>query len=273
MRSVFLLFMMLSMGCAKSLTHLNKQNEVLKEVAYLKEAEVQLSEPQIEIDSLIFKNSALVTMLFAVEDAQIKYALNDSKFEIYREAIEIKESSLLRVHSIKEGFIPSKTKEIQLINDVGKLNGAAIEIRPLPSEQYPGSGAATLIDLEKGTRNFRDGNKWLGFDKQKITINLTLPQPKEINKVYLSVLIDHSSWIFAPESITLYINEAKVKSRTQQMPLESEPASMKMYSLKLNNSIRGSRLKVEIQNLSQIPSWHAGKGTPPWLFIDEIIVE
>ena len=32
-------------------------------------------------------------------------------------------------------------------------------------------------------------------------------------------------------------------------------------------------VKVVIQHLEAIPQWHPGKGTPPWLFIDEILIE
>ena len=30
---------------------------------------------------------------------------------------------------------------------------------------------------------------------------------------------------------------------------------------------------VVIENMDSIPEWHPGKGTLPWLFLDEILVE
>jgi len=50
-----------------------------------------------------------------------------------------------------------------------------------------------LIDLRKGTLNFRAGQFWSGFQSEEVVVRLSFEQATEVEKIYLSLLSDHNS--------------------------------------------------------------------------------
>jgi len=186
-------------------THDSKTHQVTR---YLKTNQVNLASPNIEVDSMLFKESALVTMNFDLEESDIKYSIYNNNYQKnYTEPITVGYSTTIKAHTHKNGFIDSAPCEVTLIKVNDKLKDASIKITPSPHDNYKGSGFQSLNDLEKGTLNFRDGNRWLGFQSEEVHIELDWPEAQEINKVLISFLADDGAWIFMPIKISVLYND------------------------------------------------------------------
>ncbi|MEO1485543.1 MAG: chitobiase/beta-hexosaminidase C-terminal domain-containing protein [Bacteroidota bacterium] len=247
-----------------------------QEVALLVNSKIVLAPPIIQIDSLLFKESASATLQLRQEGATLRYTLDGSDVStsaaLYQSPIVLKETVELKAKAFHSDFQASETAAITTRKVKSDLGAAEIQIQPNPSKTYSASGRKTLIDGQKGSTNFRRGNFWLGFQESEILVSLSLEQPTKINKVVVSVLNDQDSWIFLPQKLTVVSNGISVGSKVLENCAEKTSKQTKFVEVDIAPGAY-STLLLTLSAMEGIPEWHAGKGTPPWTFIDEILIE
>lgn len=242
-------------------------------VEFLQEDEVQLAVPNVIIDSILFYETAILTIEHGLNNVQSMYAIDNAVMKEYLDQLEINESCLVKIKSIKQGFQDSETLEFQFLK-VDQLNSnPLIKINPNPSDLYPGEGARTISDLEKGSLNFKEGNRWLGFQSKQVEIEYLFEEQISISRIYVSLLSDPNAWIFKPVSIQVYLDEVKMPGLLLGLTKETEGASLYFAPIKFKQKQSCRKIKLVIESMETIPSWHQGEGTAPWLFIDEIILK
>lgn len=272
MKVLLILSPFLFLMCSKNTLRVNS---VANDSIYLQEKEVHLASPIIHVDSLLFRESAIVSIDLGIQDADIFYRINkgdDGTYSMYNGTIELFESSTLISYVTKDGYLKSDVTKVEIVKIPNITEKAKISITPTANENYPGGGATSLLDLKKGSLNFRNGNEWSGFQEKAIIINIELIEATELSRIYLSTLSDHGAWIFLPEGIKVYIDDELKVDQYYGLPHSMSKSELNMIRINLDKSI-GRQIRIEIENIDAIPEWHAGKGTPPWFFIDEIIVE
>jgi len=265
----------LFLGCSQTTLQqmetplVEKQKE---KIAFLQTEMVQLSDPIIVADSLLFRKSAQVHLEFDLPEAEIFYSLNDGEAQKYETDFVIKESTLLKVQARRKGMVDSDWIEQVLVKLNDKTQNVSIDLNPLPHENYPGSGTNTLIDAQKGSLDFRANNAWLGFMAPEVSIFLEFEEETSIDKIHLSLLADAPSWIFLPDSITVWQKEQLVGSIDIAPTKKSDKTTLKTIPINIVSD-KYKYLKIIILNQKEIPDWHPGKGASPWLFIDEIFID
>lgn len=237
---------------------------------------VQMATPRIEVDSVLFETTASVVLNLADDGALIKYTLDGSEVtessHEYKEVLQLGSTMEIKAKAFHPNYLASKEQTVTVRKLGANISAATIEVDPVPHTNYPGEGAKTLVNRKKGTLNFRKGKNWLGFQENEIKVNLDFHEKLTVNKLTISTLQDQNSWIFAPQGVSVQSNGKKIGDTGK---LDSgEAGKKKMLFLEVPVE-KGSyqELTISISALPQIPDWHAGKGTLPWLFIDEIIVE
>ncbi len=236
----------------------------------------ELSPPQLTIDSLLFTTSAKLEANFEVKNAKIHYTRDGSSVNessaVYKNPITIQKSGTYSFINFHPDFKSSDEISIDLIKITNDISRAKITISPNPHSNYGGIGVRGLVDLKKGSTQFRNGNEWLGFQSPVITINLDFEEQLEISKIILSTLKDHNSWIFFPESIVVSNQTRRIGSLNSALPKASQETKLSFIEIPIKKDSY-SNLEIQIHLLDKIPNWHQGKGTLPYFFIDEIIVE
>ena len=195
--------------------------------ALLQTQQIQLSTPNIQVDSLLFIKSARVNLDFALPEAEIYYTLNDEKPRKYDTSFGIQKTTNIRVQAQKNGFQNSDWTEATVIKVNDKTQNATIEINPEAHENYPATGATSLIDLQKGTLNFRAGQFWSGFQAEEVVVNLNFEKAMEVEKIYLSLLSDHNSWIFLPKQIEVWHEDELIGTTNLNEPKSAQKSALK----------------------------------------------
>lgn len=240
--------------------------------------EYQLGKPIIHVKGgEFFKKKALVIFDFRLAETALRFTTDGSEptttSSLYKKSIPIKNSSILKVKAFKNGFLPSETVTTKLIQLGERVEKAMI--RPEASKAYPGNGAATLIDQQAGSLNFRDGN-WLGYNQGPIIITLDLGEIKTVNEVIVSALTSAGSWIMPPTSIVIrgsFDGAHFMIDKEMNIPLlqQNDPSGKAYYNLALSG-VKYRYIELLINPLSNLPDWHPGKGNAAWVFLDEIII-
>jgi len=240
--------------------------------ALLQESNVQLAPPKLIIDSLLFVEKSKIEMAFGIANSEIYYSVNDTDYSKYTTKLELNNTTTLSVFAHKKGYINSDTLKASLIKSSNMLSDTEVVVLPAAHKNYPGKGARSLTDFIKGGLNFRVGSAWLGFQNEVQEINLKFIDSKVLNKIYLSCLSDHNAWIFLPKEIEIWEDKSLVSKTEIPYPVEQHPSSLEFIGIDVPNKLY-TALSIRVRSLSTIPDWHQGKGTAPWLFIDEVIIE
>jgi hypothetical protein len=273
---IFLLFLACGSNSGSVVVKEKSKELRIKPITIAQSENFQLSKPIIEIDSLFFKNSCVVSIKQSEPNTIIYYTVDntepDSTSLIYDGSIVLKQSGSLKVKAIHPELKSSETISQKVIKV--KSNDLIKEIILVTSanEQYPGGGASSFIDLQKGSLNFKEGKEWSGFQKSNVEIKIKLKRTSSLKSIHLSCLRDHGSWIFLPASITCNSNNTTIGEKIIPEPLNNESSCFSYLSLPLDKNVV-SEINIQIESLNAIPDWHPGKGSMPWLFIDEVILE
>lgn len=237
----------------------------------------QLAPPILKYNSTFFIGSATVSLQFAQPGTQIFYTLNgkepNKKDLVYQSPIVIKKSlTTLKAKVFGNGYVPSETVQANFIKDGLKIK--SIE-QSTANEKFPGNGVKTLFDNEGGIADMHNKN-FLGYQQDSVEINVLLEKKQPIHSLLLDFLRDEGSWIFLPQSIQVYyFNETKnsyelIEKKEIFPDTIINGISCVFEIIKPGKKINANKLKIILQPLQSIPEGHPGKGTPAWLFIDEI---
>ena len=235
-------------------------------------ASLQLSTPQITIDSVLFFKEATITGRPALPNAKIYVSQNGEK-EPLVETLKVYDSAELTFWAEHPDFKPSAKLTISVVKVLGGLEKAKIELSPEPNASYQAKGWSSLVDLQKGSTNFRNEKKWLGFETDSVLVTINLPKPVKISGIQIGLFKDHGSWIFLPAKLEVFSKDKQLLGSTDlSTPLDFEKSISTFASIAIpENSYQFLQLKIT--TLGTIPDWHSGKGKTPWLFIDEILIE
>lgn len=232
---------------------------------------IQLSEPVIEVDSVLFVENATVSANKGELGASVFYEIEGEK-QKFKEDLKVHKSTKVSFWAEHPDFEKSAATKKELVKILSPICDARLQIRPQPNVAYKGKGWKTLVDLQKGPTSFKSNDQWLGFQDKSIEITISFKTPREVSKVLLGLLVDHASWIFLPKSLEVKSSNEIIGSVVLETPASEEKPNSTFITTTVTTGVYDS-LILTINGLKTIPDWHPGKGTTPWLFIDELLIE
>jgi len=251
------------------------QKEV--KIGYAASELFELATPQLKIDSLLFNKTAKLEAVFNMEGAEIRYTKDDSEVStdamLYENPLVVTDASEFRFRVFHPEYIKSKEVYTRLLKVKEDVSTAKVRLAPQADKNYKGDGPQALVDLKKGTTQFRAGNHWLGFQGKQVRVSLEFEKETAISKLIVSALNDHGSWIFLPTAIRVFGDgKAEIGSVSIPLPTEVEVKDVALLDVPVPTGLYKS-IEIHIDLMEAIPEWHQGQGTAPFTFIDEILVE
>jgi hexosaminidase len=114
---------------------------------------------------------------------------------------------------------------------------------------------------------------WVGFEGKNLDLTIDLGKVLNLQKVSFAFLRSRDSWIMLPREVEVFVSEDGKKftsaKKMQLGNLEGEEKVVQQLSLGIDGK-RGRYVKIIAQNYGKLPDNHPGKGSPSWLFVDEI---
>ena len=249
MRTIYslLALAMLCQACI-SQNSINASTEIFK-----------LSPPQINTTSIFFDSITIVQLSFDFPNAVIKYSLKGD---------EVNHNSKV----YHPDYLESNEVQVEVVKTSTEKAIQEITLTPNASENYPGLGAAGLGDFIKGAEQFGGDKQWMGFQADTISAAIKLNSNIEVSNLVLSVLTNQSNWIFAPAKIEVFNEGEKVGVLSNPNCAIETSSGATFLSVPITKGTY-SEFTVVVYPLAEIPEWHQGKGSTPWFFIDEIIIQ
>jgi uncharacterized membrane protein len=238
----------------------------------------RLNAPLIEGEKQVFKEKMSVKVKHYMSGVAMRYTLDGKDPDsigslLYKEPVVIDKSCMLKVKAFLPGWISSDIIAKQFY-ETG-IMADSIRLASQPDNNYRGVGGKTITDGEKSDLNFRNG-KWLGYKENDMQAYLYFKQPVSVSSVSISSIVDIGSYIMPPQQIELWggtnnNNLVLLKKINPQQPSKQQTP----YLVGIDGSFPAknvSVLKIVLKPVSKLPSWHPGKGTKGWVFVDEVFL-
>lgn len=141
------------------------------------------------------------------------------------------------------------------------------------NNQYKFNGESTLVDGLKGNGNYKTG-RWIAFFKNDMDVTIDLQQSTEISRVALSTCVEKGDWVFDARGLTVEVsadgkNFTKVASESYPAMKEDDKNGVYHHELTFD-PVQARYVRVIAPTEQSMPAWHGGKGSPAFLFVDEI---
>jgi len=260
--TLFIVFMLVT-GCNQE-----KANQ------FLQSQDIQLVKPRVKATNKIIDSSVVITAELKIDDVKIYFTSNGEepteKSEIYTKPIVVNKASVYKLKAYHSQWKKSETEIIKLLKK-GKTVDSIIWISSV-NQQYSGKGEETLINHTKAGISYL-GKEWMGFDT--IIKAITIFKEKTfIKSIDIGYLNNPGAWIFPPKKVIIYVSDDgetfALKKELLLAPLK-QLVDQKMESIQLIINQKVKAIKIEIENVNEIPDWHDGAGKNAWIFMDEWI--
>jgi hypothetical protein len=248
----------------------------------LEDSVMKLNKPSIQQDSTIITDNVTVSIKHFLNGVTIKYTIDDSEPDslnspTYTTPLKLNKNTTVKTKAFKKGWISSDV--VQKTFYKSSLSADGINLLTQPDPKYIGSGGNTIIDHELGELNFGNG-KWLGYSKTNMEFVMQFKTATIMNEVIFNSLINTGSYIFPIQSIQVEasmdgknykpLQSTDFTSITKAYAKETNINQVQSFKVKINKTAAYPYYKFSLRNLKQLPNWHPGKGTPAWIFVDEV---
>ena len=248
----------------------------------LEDSVMKLNKPLIQQDSSIITDKIHVPLKHFLKGVTIKYTLDDSEPDsitspTYTAPLILTKNTTLKTKVFKPGWLASDLVQKSFYKS--EFYPDTIILQTLPDPKYKGMGGHTIIDHELGDLNFGNG-KWLGYSKTNMEFIMQFSKATAINEIIFNALINTPSYIFPIQTIQVeasdngkefhVIQNADFTAITKAYTKEPNINQTQAFKVKLNKAKAYKYYKLTLRNLKKLPIWHPGKGTPAWIFVDEV---
>lgn len=249
--------------------------------ALLAAQEFRLAPPKIYADSIFFLRHAEVKMAFDLDRADILYTTDGSipvsGSDVYNQPFPVNTSASIQAVSRHPDYISSRPATLQLVKAGYVPDSTRLLTQPDPT--YVGRKAATLFDLQKGSRDIHDG-RWLGFRKDTVTAEAGFARPVQCRQIIVSTLSDPGAWIFPPRRVEVYGAAKGGKwellgswAPRSEIAWKNQATRYELFQEIDLSKTEVQRIRVVVIPYGYLPSDHPGAGNQAWLFLDEIIFQ
>ncbi len=237
-----------------------------------------------------FIGSQMVSLGSIIDGVEIHYTLDGTEpnmqSPVFTQAFSINKTTVIKAfahnkelgssdHIDAQFFAVPKGRSVQyFINGVPINNDS--EKRPY-SPQYTAGGDMGLIDLIKGSADFKTG-EWQGFEGIDMEVVVDLGKKQRIKYLSTGCQQDSKSWILMPVEVKYFTSNDGVFFKplaTVKNDVDPRKQGGIIKNFEVNVNTRTRYIKVIAKNMGKLPNWHLGYELDGkvWIFIDEIEIK
>ncbi len=214
-----------------------------------------------------------VTMT-AIDGAPIHYTLDGTEpteaSPRYVDTLRIAEPGALKAVVVRPtGHSRVFTEEIAF----NKASVRPITMLQPINKQYEYAGAGTLVDGLRGNGNYKTG-RWIAFWKNDMEAVIDLGDSTEISRAQIETCVVKGDWVFDARYFGVAVSDDGKTFRTvaeAEYPVMANSDRDGVYIHELLFEPTVTRfVKITAKPEHAMPTWHPGKNSPAFLFVDEI---
>lgn len=240
---------------------------------------IAINPPESSEKKVFLKQGTPLTLRHALPGVLIRYTLDgtvpdSTRGQDYTRPLIVQGRTRIKARAFKEGWLGSNVLELDYLVNGTEPDSAVLISAPAP--QYAAKGAKSLYDRLKGDpENFLD-KTWLGYREKPLEAVFFFSVPEHLTNMTVSMLEKIDSYIMPPQSIEVW---GRTSSGKEQLlgkisPVQpakgGAPRKTTYFDIALPPQ-KYSTIRIRVNNVNPLPAWHPGKGTPAWVFVDEVV--
>ena len=210
----------------------------------------------------------------AIDGAPIHYTLDGTEpteaSPRYVDTLRIAEPGALKAVVVRPtGHSRVFTEEIAF----NKASVRPITMLQPINKQYEYAGAGTLVDGLRGNGNYKTG-RWIAFWKNDMEAVIDLGDSTEISRAQIETCVVKGDWVFDARYFGVAVSDDGKTFRTvaeAEYPVmaNSDRDGVYIHELLFEPTVIRF-VKITAKPEHAMPTWHPGKNSPAFLFVDEI---
>lgn len=140
-----------------------------------------------------------------------------------------------------------------------------------PSDEFKGKGSYGLVDGNRGYKDFN--SNWIGWYENNPEIEIETKK-LDFNTLKLNFFDDQRHWIFLPKKIKVYgFKDQKwniLKEQICDNLTEDHEITTKSWEIEDQTFSSFAKIKIVIENQTEVPNWRKRKNKKPMVMLDEI---
>lgn len=243
----------------------------LLHVQLLEAQALQLSSPIPSITkAILLSKPSKLYFDFRMDNAEIRYTTDGTtptlKSKKYTDTLLIKKPGVIKAKAFHPSYEPSAEVVCTFIKGGKEYSSVTIN---QANPRYKADGSWTINNKRLG--NFDYNKEYLGYEGEPIIIEVAFDKKVKTKEVVVSLLINQNGWIFGPSSVII-TDEKGNMIQHQNLPSSIQKQENSFEFITVPCIGKYQKLRIIIDPIDVIPTWHEGKGGKPWLFVDEVIV-
>ena len=224
------------------------------------------------------EKSIVEVALSAHGDAPIRYTLDgsepDESSTLYTEPVAIEGTCTLKAASFRPG---KKTKPVILAFAGHKAMGSPITGNSTPLADYAFNFPDNLVDGIRGRGDYGSG-EWVGFHDEPLDVTLQMDGNTPYTSVTIGTFLERLDQVMNPSAISVSVSDDgkdfREVAKNEYAPVgpDGKERITVNYTMTFPETT-AKYIHVTVEPQSETPSWHKKKGTPTYLYIDEILVK
>jgi len=237
-----------------------------------------LPAPRLRNENAVLADGEAVVLENKFPGAVIHYTTDGSTPDsltspVYEAPIPVKGLTTIKAKTYRKGWLTSEPAEFLFFEE--GFSPDTTMLRYPPDPKYPGQGAASLFDGQKGKASNFLGNFWLGYREKPFEALVDMgQQPPRVERVVVSYLRNVFSYIVPPASVEVWGGDdpdamRRLARLTPEQPPQYLPNLVTAVIVELPPA-EHRYYRVVASPVSRMPKWHRGAGDKGWVFVDEL---
>ncbi len=243
---------------------------------------IKLNPPQVKNNSTIFNESLVLQLKHPIKGVQIRYTTDGTEPDsvnspVFTNQTVINQPTHVNAKAYKSGWFGSNVATFDFYRSIYIPDSVNL-LLPL-SPVHQADGAHTFFDGRLGTFNANSpawANNWAGFKKNDMALVSEFKKPVRVSSVALRVMVEEETGIFPPGVVEVWGGASRNKLKLLGTVKPDQPIKKSTPILKTATCTFSpqtvSYLKIIAKPVSQLPNWHANKGKPALLLVDEVFI-
>lgn len=134
-----------------------------------------------------------------------------------------------------------------------------------------------MVDGQKGYKNSYRTGSWLGFLGEDMVATIKLGEQVPVSSVRINYFINTRGVLIYPKTMKIEAShDGKTFKDVHYMGLPVLNCHLKPYTWEIKetfDTVKANYIRVTLEAIDGLPSWHEKAGSKAYFMIDEIIVE
>jgi len=140
---------------------------------------------------------------------------------------------------------------------------------------YADEGDNALINGIHGKTNWRLGN-WQGYQGADLIAIIDMEKVRLVKQVSLGTLQDTRAWIVFPKYVQYWVSDDGYNYRlaaTENTKVDVTDLNIQTQQFAAPLNLKTRYIKIIAKQYGPLPEWHESKGSPSYIFADEIDIQ